>query len=367
MRLLALAGTLTTLLVLGAPASARLGPTARTYVATGPTLTVLESGRVSELTVALPLGVAPTALVAPGGRALPLVAAGAGTACGGAAAVYTARTRLGMDAAGPWMLATPTAAQAPACWALTLTRPADVAARGEVRAELTRKPRINAPDANVRLTIFRGERVAYAAPLAGVCEQCLLGGVDDGSSLSLSDLDLDGVPETIVWFFTGGVHCCTVAAVFALGAAGAEVTVKNFGNPGAVIRTVRGRPLFASGDDRFAYAFTSYAGSSWPPRLWQWQAGRFVDVTRRHLDVVRRDAGRKWNLYLSARRRGYEVRGALAAWAGDECLLGRAPQARRTLLGLARAGRLADPLNPPETGAAWVPRLFEFLHRLGYA
>src|SRR5712691_5346949 len=41
-----------------------------------------------------------------------------------------------------------------------------------------------------------------------------------------------------------------------------------------------GRPEFRSGDDRFAYAFTAFAASAWPVRIWHFDHGRMRDVTR---------------------------------------------------------------------------------------
>src|SRR5439155_78427 len=157
-----------------------------------------------------------------------------------------------------------------------------------VRAELTCRTGFT----NVRLTVFRAGSSALAERLRPVCRYCEVVPSGGTSTTSLTVRDLGGgrTPEVVVWANTGGAHCCAVAYVYRLEARGARLTAKSFGNPGVTLRPIGGVPLFVSGDDRFAYAFTSFAASSWPVQAWRWRPDRFADVTRSYPSLVRADA-----------------------------------------------------------------------------
>jgi len=64
----------------------------------------------------------------------------------------------------------------------------------------------------------------------------------------------------------------------------------------------RGQPELVSQDDRFAYAFTSFALSYLPVRVWHFDHGRLVDVTRRFPAQVGRDADGLREQYEKLRR-----------------------------------------------------------------
>jgi hypothetical protein len=82
----------------------------------------------------------------------------------------------------------------------------------------------------------------------------------------------DPVPQVILSAYSGGAHCCNVRTVFVkarhkwrifeLGA-GLNADVNRFPKD----EHGTGRPAFVLPDDRFAYAFTSFAGSWMPPRV----------------------------------------------------------------------------------------------------
>jgi hypothetical protein len=141
---------------------------------------------------------------------------------------------------------------------------------------------------------------------------------------------------------------------------------RNFGDPGARLERVGSQLLFQSADDRFAYAFTSFAGSALPVQLWRWRANRFVDVTRAHLGFVRADRDLWWRHIKDAlRQRNGDARGLVAAWAADQCLLGRRAAVRTELAQLLRAGRLSGPSEWPQD-RRYVKVLWKTLRRFGY-
>jgi hypothetical protein len=192
-------------------------------------------------------------------------------------------------------------------------------------------------------------------------------------SLEAVDLDGDGTVEVILEVYTGGAHCCVEAWIYH----GAKKTVAKFADAGYRLRDLDGdgRPEFLTADAAFAYAFSSYAASRFPLLVLDWQGDKLMDVTR-SLPAVRprllREAKRFRSDYLKARKRIHRgrghfdigdvetVRSALAAYAADECTLGRC---RRGLAVVHRAVRRHD-VRP--NGPGFERRLKRFLRSLGY-
>jgi hypothetical protein len=141
----------------------------------------------------------------------------------------------------------------------------------------------------------------------------------------------------------------------------------DFGNPGALLRRIGRQLFFVTGDDRFSYAFTSFAGSGMPVRVLRWQSGRFADVTRAHLGLVRADRDRWWRYTADVLRQSRgDARGLLAAWAADECLLGKKPAVAAELAKLLRAGKLSRLPSEWPQGRRYVDALWKTLGRFGY-
>lgn len=92
----------------------------------------------------------------------------------------------------------------------------------------------------------------------------------------------------------------------------------------------RERPELVSRDDRFAYAFTSFALSYFPSRIWHFDRGRLIDVTRRFPTEVAGDATGHWRSYVKLRQERLDVRGVLAAWLADQYQRGRGRRAGRS-------------------------------------
>jgi hypothetical protein len=223
---------------------------------------------------------------------------------------------------------------------------------------------------NVRVTIIRDEKVALSATAPRYPRPYFRvwpAGYGERRSIFVRDLDGDQEPEILLDLYAGGAHCCFWSDVYRY-SSGSYRRVSHFwGN--AFYRLVDvngdGRPEFQSFDDRFAYAFTSFAFSRFPIQIWSYEAGRFKDVTRNFPAEIRSDATRQWRSYRSLRRRRYEVRGALAAWVADECLLHRGTGALRRLRQLEANGELSRS-DGPESAGAYMRKLTRTLRRFGY-
>ena len=138
---------------------------------------------------------------------------------------------------------------------------------------------------------------------------------------------MDGEAEILVDFWTGGAHCCIWTRIYRWNGSTYAGATHWWGDLGYDIDDLSGGTSFVTGDDRFAYAFSSYAGSGFPLQVWALKHGRLVETTSRYRDLVARDAAQLWRYYVSARKGHDEVRGLLAAWAADQCRLGRGTKA----------------------------------------
>ena len=82
---------------------------------------------------------------------------------------------------------------------------------------------------------------------------------------------------------------------------------------------------------------------------------------------IRRDAAAQWHYYEQSRRKHYNVRGLLAAWAADEYLLGRGATVWPTLERLGRRGELdCRDCFPRQSANAYLRALRRFLRKTGY-
>src|SRR5205085_4620672 len=222
----------------------------------------------------------------------------------------------------------------------------------------------------VHLRIVRGGAVRYDATPKRI-HPCACPGDGPvgrpGGAIRVRDLDRDGEPEVLVDFYSGGAHCCFYTDVYRYvpRLRTYRPTIGFWGNLGVRIVDIGldGVPEFRTADDRFAYAFTSFAGSTFPIRILRFDHGRFVDVTRRFPKLVRPDAAELFALYRSERRRADgDVGGILPAWLADQYLLRRGPSGWPVLGRAVRRGEL----RPWETPRTYLRRVRSFLRRTGY-
>lgn len=184
-------------------------------------------------------------------------------------------------------------------------------------------------------------------------------------SVSISDLDGDGEPEVILDLYWGGAHCCWYTQIYryVAGAAGYRTNVHVWGNFSYVLADLdhNGLQELVTRDNRFSYAFASFAYTRWPVRILSYLRGRLRVTTTAYPSEIRRDATALWREAM-ARRHGPSNQGIIAAWAADQCLLGHFAQAFRTIDRLSRTGRI----HGERTRVQFKKRLRSFLRRTGY-
>jgi hypothetical protein len=199
---------------------------------------------------------------------------------------------------------------------------------------------------------------------------CANGRCGPGShhGLSLQNVYDGPLREPVVSVFTGGAHCCFETLIALVdGPHRGRLIDKDWGDPGYEGQLHDGQYEFISNDDRFAYAFTSFAASGMPAQVWTIDpSGKLVDITKTRLDLVRKDAKQWWKAYISYRgKTDGDIRGVLAAWCADEYRLG-AKAACTAELGKALARHwLVGPDVWPQNGA-YIAALANKLAKWGY-
>jgi subtilisin-like proprotein convertase family protein len=288
----------------------------------------------------------------------------------------------GAEASGVWKLRIADdragAAGAVRCFKLLVSRrvvQTETARAGRTAATLSYVERTGA-FTYLRLQIVRRGAIVFDGPPKRLdpCVCAYNGPVvgEAGGALHVRDLDGDGEPEVVLDSYLGAAHCCWYTDVYRYLRRRRvyRPSVGFWGNVSARLVDIGldGRPEFQTADDRFAYAFTSFAGSSFPIRILRFDHGRFVDVTRRFPRLVRRDAAELYASYRSALRGSFpDVRGILAAWLADEYSLGRGPAGWRVLERAERRGQLGQKPDGWPVGKAYLRKLRAFLRRTGYA
>jgi hypothetical protein len=223
---------------------------------------------------------------------------------------------------------------------------------------------------NLHLRIVNAGRAVYDAPVSSrLCPNpCTPGDPSPhGHSARVLDLDSNGRPDVVLGLYTGGAHCCFVDQVYTLDP-GTMTYIKEehfFGDAGAAIRDVHHDRHFefVSTNDAFYYKFASFADSGAPVQIWAFANRRFVDVTRKFPDVIRKDAAQWWRLFTHHYDAG---EGLIAAWAADQDLLGHFSQVKRTLARQLGLGHLRGGLSGIPSGKRFVAALQKFLHNQGY-
>jgi hypothetical protein len=149
--------------------------------------------------------------------------------------------------------------------------------------------------------------------------------------ISLQNLDPDEVPEVVFHRYSGGAHCCSTYTLYSwqedylyrtitypLDAAAAGTFEDLDGD---------GYSEFTSADERFLYAFGSYA-SSWPPSLiLSFREGSLVDVTEQFPKRLRSHAYAMYERTRESTAANPEpgVNSILAGYVAQKILLGEYP------------------------------------------
>lgn len=180
---------------------------------------------------------------------------------------------------------------------------------------------------NVRLQITRAGKRILEQKLPQDSEYDRPIGELDGQKNQIPVQDLDGnkEPEVIADFFTGGAHCCLYSLIYRYDSKSQQYKQirHEWGNAGYQLKDVDkdGIPEFNSRDDRFAYAFSSYAASGYPLQIWQYRQGKMVDVTRRYPKLIASNAKELWQTYQEIRQQGEDGKGFLAAYLASKYML----------------------------------------------
>jgi hypothetical protein len=203
------------------------------------------------------------------------------------------------------------------------------------------------------------------------CSGCKPAGQAGGKperSIRVLKLEPDGLPVALLDLYSGGAHCCFVTHLYVPAGGGYHAIEHDWGDPGYRLKDFDhdGTIEFASADDRFAYAFTDFADSGMPIRIWKLLGGKLSDATHSFPNAIRADSTIWWRAYLKRRVGSYPyVRGILAAWAADEALLGRWDTAQAALQQALVRGDLDQ--NPDNvTATRYLANLRSFLRKNGY-
>jgi hypothetical protein len=214
-----------------------------------------------------------------------------------------------------------------------------------------------------RLRFSRGGVVVNDFDVSDVCKGCELfaDGADASGGFSLltvADLDGDKEPEVLFETLTGGAHCCQTTRIYRwLRDDGYSRPLSvAWGNAGYVLKDLGrdGRRELVVGDDAFAYAFSSYAASVFPPKIVRYAVGKnglpaVRNVTRSFPGPIRAQAKALLKVIRAAKpgpSGTYEIQGPIAAYVADEYLLGRGRIARRELARVRERGLVAPGFGP---------------------
>ena len=244
---------------------------------------------------------------------------------------------------------------------------------GSYTATLTYAQRSRYEFTGVSLRIRRGGRVVLSRKICllhpfSYRHSCHWAPVSGPPLMSVQRVGPNNTPAFVLNLWNGGNHCCTDTFIAVAGQKFAWITREWSGADGwssARVRRIHGHSLFVTGDGRFFCEFSSCAGATVPIRIWKIDsADRFVNVTRSYPGLIAQDAhvlategGRR----MTIRRQGA---GVLAAWCGDEYLLGDGPRCSQMLASALRHHRGNDVAGRVTRG--FIRTLNRDLKRWGY-
>ncbi len=194
-------------------------------------------------------------------------------------------------------------------------------------------------------------------------------GIATQHTLTLGNVWGDAVPEVLLDTYSGGAHCCFgTYVVFLDGSRAGHALFHLWGDPGYRLERRGGTVEFVSADDRFAYEFTSFAGSGLPLEVLTLDAnGAFENVTKSQPALLRADAKQWWQAYVSQRGKAdADVRGVVGAWCADEYQLGQGKACESELRRALSKGYLSGPTIWPQN-ANFVALLHKQLAKWGYS
>lgn len=219
-----------------------------------------------------------------------------------------------------------------------------------------------------RLVITRDGKRSFSAtlrkPRGGLNTQPA-GYFSHRRSVFVTDVEGDGEPEVVLDLYWGGAHCCWYSQIYRYVPATRRYSplLHVWGNFSYVFADLDhdGTQELLTRDDRFSYAFASFADSRWPLRILRYRAGRLTVETPSFPTEIGRDANALWHVAMNPKRKASN-QGIVAAWAAEQCLVGHAAVAFKTIDRLSRSGKI----HGERTRIAFERKLRSFLRRTGY-
>ncbi|MGH2416564.1 MAG: FG-GAP repeat domain-containing protein [Microcystaceae cyanobacterium] len=148
-------------------------------------------------------------------------------------------------------------------------------------------------------------------------------------SVSLKDLDSNGVAEVIVSTYSGGAHCCTNLTIYTWkNNQFLQADIEGMNSGGGIFQDLNGdgKFEFLSSDDAFLYQFSAYASSFPPSRIYLLKEGKLENVTRKYPKELKTRAWEMYQAFLKGKQEEYEVNGILAGYVAQKILLGEYQQ-----------------------------------------
>jgi hypothetical protein len=153
--------------------------------------------------------------------------------------------------------------------------------------------------------------------------------------VELKDLDNNGTDEVIVSTYSGGAHCCTSFVIYTWQKDKFIKTETGLldGMGGSFEDLNQDQKYeFVTIDNAFLYAFSSYAGSFPPSKIYTFQQGKLEDVTRKYPQELRKTLVAMYKAWQLAKQEKTEVNGILAGYVAQKILLGEYEEAWQFLL-----------------------------------
>jgi hypothetical protein len=184
-------------------------------------------------------------------------------------------------------------------------------------------------------------------------------------SVFVTDVDGDGEPEVVLDLYSAGAHCCWYTQIYRYVPETKHYSplVHVWGNFGYVFADLDhdGSQELVTRDDRFSYAFASFADSRWPVRILRYKAGKLTVETQSYRSEIGRDANALWHAAMNPKRKASN-QGIVAAWAADEAMVGHWAVAFKAIDRLSRSGKIHGELSR----VRFEQKLRRFLRRTGY-